>query len=142
MSNSADGENGILNYDVLFLVEVSREQQRVKLLTQKNEMDEKYSRVLLTTPVDTCKIHKGVQTNIFTKIVMENFIDALNVNFTCPFRKGLFFKVTNCTFTDKFLPPFPVEMKFKVELELFGKIKGKKGWTFLYSQTYFGRFKK
>lgn len=140
--NSSDGENSILNYDVIFLIEVIREQQRLKVFIPQDKNDRIYTKLYLSTPIDTCKIHKGNRVTLFTKVMFENFMTNLNVPYTCPFPKNSHHQMRNCTLTDNFLPPIPVEQKFKVELDIYGIVGKKKKWTYLYGTEFYGRCRK
>lgn len=131
----------ILNYEVTFLEEVLREQQRIKISGPKDNSDQNLSRLMFSTTVDTCNVSKGVLSNFVTKMMPQNILKIFNSNYTCPFPKNSKHKLVNCTITDKFIPPLP-ETKFKFEIDLYGKIRGKKRWTYLYSAKAFGSFKK
>jgi Protein of unknown function (DUF1091) len=141
-NNTADGESTSLSFVLQFFVEVVREQQRIKLSFCKDESDQNYSQLLLSTPVDTCKISQGVQSNFIMKIYQENFMKTSNSPFVCPFKKNSVLKLTDCLITDKFIPPIFGKKRFKYESNFYGIIKGKKGWTFLHSIVLYGRYGK
>lgn len=140
LTNNRDAT--ILNYNVTFFVDILQEQLRVKIYKQRDENDRLFSLLMFNTPVDTCKVGKGVQATFFSKMIAENLVGSLNVNYTCPFKKYTPHIATDLLITDKFLPPMPIEQEFKAEIKVFGIIKEKKGWTFLYDQVYIGTFKK
>lgn len=67
---------------------------------------------------------------------------SFNNDYVCPFKKNSLHKLTNCSITDKNFPLLTAEMKFKIESKLYGMIKGKRGWTYLYEFQAFARFKR
>jgi Protein of unknown function (DUF1091) len=140
--NTPDGEASVLNYDVFFHVDILREQQRMNFFTPIDENDKDYSKLVMSTPIDSCKLSKGVQTQLFSKVLLENHKRSHNIPYTCPFLKNVHLTLTNCTLTDTFLPPMQNEFKFKVLINFYGKLKGKKGWTFTYGLKTFGRYRK
>lgn len=140
--NTSDGEGSLLSFDVEFLVEVLREQLRLKMFTPRDESDQEYTKLYMSTPIDTCKVHTGVRTTLLMKVVFENFMKSVNSDYTCPFAKNSHIKLTNCTLTDNLLPPIPNEQKFKIEIDYYGIIKGKKGWTYMYGTKTYGRCRK
>jgi Protein of unknown function (DUF1091) len=85
---------------------------------------------------------KGVRASPFTKTLMENFDTAGSKNFGCPYKTNQNYKITNLTCSDKFLPPLPVELVFRFKTTIKGLVKGKRGWTPLYSIEMFGKVKK
>jgi hypothetical protein len=141
-NNTPDGEAVKLSSVTKFFVEILREQQRIKLTVCKDEADTDYSLHVLSTPVDSCKISKGVKTNILTKVLHENFKLSFDDSLTCPFKKNSVLRLDDCLITDTFLPPMLVEKRFRYEGKFFGIIKGKKGWTYLYTIVLHGRYKK
>jgi Protein of unknown function (DUF1091) len=141
-NNTSDSESTSLNFVLQFFVEVVREQQRIKLSFCKDESDQNYSQLVLSTPVDTCKISKGVQSNIIMRAFSENILKSSNDNFTCPFKKNSVHSLADCLITDSFFPSMFIEKRFKFEANFYGIIKEKKGWTFLHSMVVYGRFKK
>lgn len=142
VSNSSDGESGILNFDVVFLKEILREQLRIKVYTQGDTKDKRYSHLLLSTPIETCKLNKGIFTTIVQRVVMENYFNSLNNNLTCPFAKNSHHKLTNCKITDHLIPPLSTEKLFKYETSSYGMLRGQRGWKNLYYFEIYGRVKK
>lgn len=142
VSTSTDGEAGILDFDVIFLEEVLREQLRIKITIPIDENDKNFSQVVLSTRIEFCKSVNGVFTTIFSRIVMENCYNSLNNNLTCPYPQNSHFKLRNCRITDKYLPPIAKEKQFKVEGNIFGMIKGRKVWKIIYKYEIYGRVKK
>lgn len=142
VNNTADGKSGLIHADVRFLIEITKEQQRVKIYAQVNENDTKLSHLVVSTPLDSCRMFKGVQMTFFSRVMMENFLKSLDSNISCPFKKESHFHLRNQMYSDNLLPPTTFEKHFKYEGEFFGMIPGKKGWNFLYSLNVFGRYKK
>jgi Protein of unknown function (DUF1091) len=141
-NNTPDGEAVKLSFDLKWFVEVIQEQQRIKLTVCKDEKDTNYSLLIASTPVDSCKVAKGVRSNLLMKVLHENFMGSYNDNFTCPFKKDSVYKLTDCLITDAYLPPMLEEKRFRYEGKFYGIIKGKKGWTYLYTTVIYGRYKK
>ena len=137
-----DRESTILNYNVTFLVDIIEEQMRVKLSRKRDANDEKYSMVVFATPINSCKIIKGVYATFFTRMLVENLFKSINTNYTCPFKKNSTHVYTDFKITDSFCPPMPIEASFKLEMKMFGRIKERKGWTHTYDILGFGTFKK
>jgi hypothetical protein len=73
-----------------------------------------------------CKIYEGMQSTLFSKLVMENFESSLSMNVTSPYSKNTIVKLTNCSITEKFLPPMAIERRVKLEVESLGTMKGKR----------------
>lgn len=119
-----------------------REQLRIKILYAIDKNDNKYSQTFLSTPLDMCKIYEGMRSTLFSKLVMENFESSLSMKVTCPYTKNTTAKLTNCSITDKFLPPMAVEKRVKLEVESLGIVKGRSGFVNLYSFELFIRYKK
>lgn len=140
ISSTSDGESGVVNLDQFYYQDILRGQQRIQISINKDDNDGNYSRILFKSPVDTCKLFIG--TSFFTRALMENVKKSVNRNFTCPYGKNVWYSVTNLTITDKFIPPMPVEKKFKLESKTFGMIKEKKGWAYLFDFVLYGRYKK
>lgn len=125
----------------MFLVDVLKEQQRVKI-TMATSKDDNYSREFLNTKIDTCRIAKGVMTSMFTRALMESFAESSSFNYTCPFLKNIPIEVKNHIITDKFFPPMPFEQRLKIDFSIYGFLKERKGWTYIYNATIYLRFKK
>jgi Protein of unknown function (DUF1091) len=142
ITNTSDGEGFIFDQDIVFLEEVKSQLQTIDIKVPEHENDRQYLKTMYSTSMDCCKIFKGIRANPVMKIFMENFDESASKNFGCPFKKNQLYKVTNLTCTDKFLPPIPVEILFKYETTIKGLIKGRRGWTPLYSLEFFGRVKK
>lgn len=47
------------------------------------------------------------------------------------------YKVVDCEIRDTFLPPMAIEKRFKVDLEVLGTVKDKKGWLTLYTSVLY-----
>ena len=137
-----DRESTILNYNVTFLVDVIEEQMRVKLSKKKDAHDEKYSLLVFTTPINSCKIIKGVYATFFVRMLVENLFKSINTNYSCPFKKDVTYAFTDYIITDSFCPPMQIEALFKLEIKMFGRIKDRKGWTHTYDILGFGTYKK
>jgi Protein of unknown function (DUF1091) len=142
VNNTADGEAGILNYWIIYSKTVLREVWKLNVKFAKDERDDKYSQLFLSTPISTCKIYEGMQATVFTRVVMENYYKSLNFNLTCPFQKDTLMTLTNCKITDKFIPTTLGEKRVKVEIETSGIIEGMKGMKRLISIELFLRIKK
>ena len=137
-----DREATILNYNVTFLTDILTEQLRVKVSLKRDDNDDKFLMVVLNTPINSCKISKGVLATFFTRVLAENLFKSINHEHTCPFKKNDPHIFTDFAITDKFLPSSIIERKFKIEVKIFGIIKERKGWTYLYETLAFGTYKK
>lgn len=143
VGTTEDGNSGLFNFDLFYLDDVIKQQIRYKLSLAANSEDDKYSLLFLATTVDVCKIDGGVQTNIITRIVMENFLKSANFKrYKCPFIKNFWYTVKNCVITDHFIPPMLFEKKFMLEAKIYGMFQKQKGWKYTFKITIFGRFKK
>lgn len=142
LKNTTDGSGIVFNQDVFFLREVKSTQQWIQLSIPENANDRQFSKVTYSTMMDCCKLLKGTRSNYYGKIFMENFATSAGQDFGCPFKTNHNYKITNLTCTDTFLPPVPLELLFKFETKLSGRIKGLKGWTPLYSFEIYGKMKK
>lgn len=142
ISNNLGAGTAVLDMDTTFFVESKRHQFRILLTLMANETDYSYSQPVLSTTIDYCKFLEGRQTNIVFRMLGEVHFKAVNEPYFCPFKKNLHIKTNNQTFSDSFLPPFPVEKLFKFVLRVFGTFKERRGFVFLYGFELFGRFKK
>lgn len=57
------------------------------------------------------------------------------------FLKNVHYKLTNYTVHDDFIPS-PTEMKFRLTADVYGKVKARKSWTYIYEVKGYGRYKK
>ena len=137
-----DREATILNYNVTFLTDILNEQQRIKLSVNKDDSDDKFSLVVFSTPINSCKISKGVVATFFSRVLTENLFKSITHEYTCPFKKNDPHIYSDFVITDKFIPPSITERKFKLEIKLFGIIRERKGWTYLYETVAYGTYKK
>lgn len=142
ISNTPDGQAGVLNFRLNYLVAVRKEQLRVKIYLQENQLDSEYSREVFATPIDYCKILEGAKFTVLFKAMGENFESAKQGNYSCPYAKNLTIIAINYIVTDKFFPPMPTEIRFKFVYQSLGLIEGRKSWTDMYAIAIFGRYKK
>lgn len=133
---------GLFNYDVMFFYKVRRERQQLLVTTPIDEKDESYSRVLLQTAFDSCKVAAGTLPTIINRMTMQNHNAAMNRNYSCPFPKNVHIRLINNTFTDTLLPFLPDEKRFRIQTNFSGVLEGKKGMVKLYTVDLFGRYKK
>lgn len=75
-------------------------------------------------------------------MIMASIKKAKNTFRVCPFLKNSTFSMMNHVFTDDLLPPMPFDQKFRVQNNVYGVIKGGKGWEYLYSYVFFAHYKK
>lgn len=139
---SDDGQSTIINCNSTFFVDLLQVQQRTNATLKRDPLDEKYSVQVLATTIDTCKLGKGVQTTFLQKTYMATFAQSANFKIVCPFPKNQQIIISNLSLTDALLPPMPIEKKFKVRTKTFAKIIGKKGWTFIFENIWYGSYKK
>jgi hypothetical protein len=140
--NDPDGQTFSFSFAALIKTEILQQQDRIKISTMANENDEQFSFNYLTTSVNFCRFLKGVNGNAFTRVIAENYFQSLQQNLSCPMAKNLKIEVINCTVTDKFMPPMPVETSYKFSDDVVGKIKGTKGWVNMYSYDVYFHYKK
>lgn len=140
--NNPDGESFFFNQEITYKQDMFGEQQRVEVSAPGFTGDENYTRVLFATNLDSCKLVKGIWASVYSKVVMENLEKAFETKYSCDRIKNHLYKVTNCTCTDNFLPPMPVELKFKLALQFFYFIRGEKKKIPTYTVEFFGRWKK
>lgn len=142
VGHTEDLKAATLSFNISYVNDIIRERLKVNISTPAFEGDDDYSSTLLSTPVETCKISQGIIASYFTKVFMENFYQALNANYTCPFKKDFNYQLTNCVMTDKFLPPTPYQILFKVSVHVFGMIQMKTKLQKLYAFEIYGRVRK
>jgi len=142
VGTTSDQEAGVVNYEIMFFEEIIREQHRIKLSIKLQKEDEQYSQVMLSTSLDYCKLLTGVQGSFFSKILLKFHLKDNLANYSCPMPKYFHLKFTNSVFTDEFLPPTLGEKGFRVVDNVFGIVKGLKGWKNLYSYELTGRARK
>jgi Protein of unknown function (DUF1091) len=140
--NTPDGQSGVFNQEMKYIKDMDGEQARVKVSIQANPADSQYKHVMFATTIDVCKLFKGVRASPVAKVMMENYEKSFNADLTCKRYKDRVYEVTNCTCSDKFLPPMPVEMKFKFSYALFSSVVGKKALVPVWTFDIFGRMKK
>lgn len=90
---------------------------------------------------NACKLRQGAKMrDNFLMLLLKK--DAKTLDDLCPLRKGLKINGYNETFSDSYFPPTPTEVIGRSHKEVFGKIKGLKKWTKLYTQDVYFRIKK
>jgi Protein of unknown function (DUF1091) len=140
--NTPDGQSGVFNQEIKYANNMTGEQARVKVSIQANQADSQYSHEVYATTMNVCKLFKGVRASSFANVMMENYEKSLNADLSCSRYKDRVYKVTNCTCTDKFLPPMPFEVKFKFTHTVSSYIVGTKTLVPLWTYDIFGRYKK
>lgn len=134
----------IFSLEMMFFRTVLREQQRLEVSIATDGIDNKYSQTVFKTTIDACRISKGLQTNIFTRMVLPDFIKktSSDIAYACPYPKDVWIRRFNCSVTDQLLPPMLIEKRFKFHSRLYGMFQGIRSWTFIYEVTAYGRYKK
>jgi hypothetical protein len=59
----------------------------VSVMLQKDDKDEKYEREFLKTVVNFAKVVRGINTNMVTKALMDNFFSSADFEPTFPFKR-------------------------------------------------------
>lgn len=142
MFNTPDGQSGVINQEIKYANNMTGEQARVKVSIQANSGDSEYSHEVFATTMNICKLFKGVRASPVAKVMMENYEKSFNADLSCNRYKDRVYEVTNCTCTDKFLPPMPFEVKFKFTHAVFSYIVGKKSLISVWTYDIFGRYRK
>jgi hypothetical protein len=140
--NSTDLENGLMTLDVRYGVEIVREQQRYKVFVKSDAKDSEGTHAVFSTNIDTCAMAKGVWTTGLHRVIMQNFIDSLQTNYSCPFPANSRIFALNFTITDKYFPPLTDETFLRAENNVYGMLRGQKKWTHLYLMNLYMRVKK
>lgn len=117
-------------------------QARFKVTIKKDPTAEKYSITVFETSTNPCRMGKGVRPSIYDRVFMQSFEQSSKIKIACPVRKNQRLVLNNLTLTDELLPPMPIEKKFKLHSYLYGKIKEKRGWTYIADTCWYGSYKK
>lgn len=134
IANTPDGERGLYSEEIDFLDEVTD-------LEQMDPSDKKISQQVLAYKINACKMFAGQEKkdNSLFKYFRTN---GYKSNYTCPFKKGMNIHLYNMTNDDIFFPPIHIEVRGRFHKEVYGKLKGMKKWSKLFTQDAFFRVKK
>lgn len=98
-----------------------------------------YSRVLLDTSLDLCRVKSFLRSNILIKTIFTNVLDCLEIEkIKCPYKKGLI-HLENCKLSSLIVPETNDDVKFKFVLGTTGKLKSNK-WIPIYRIEVFGYY--
>lgn len=143
VSTTPDRQNGIINTATVYFLVIYSEQFRIKVYIQETYKDTNYSRMLFQSAADGCRIAEGSVAVVFFKAVIEPMLKLANFKIAkCPFKANFTYLIPNLTISDTFLPPAPFGMKFKINFEMFGKVKEFKEMINFYNWTIYGKYKK
>jgi Protein of unknown function (DUF1091) len=117
-------------------------EERLNLYKAGDESDKKLSLLWMSFNFNFCKFIEGSAKNIFTRIVADNFFNSLSSNYSCPIIKGTKRSLKDLMITDNLLPPFPQEMKMRLEYQSFAKIKNEKKFRIMHKENYYVSVKK
>lgn len=141
--STKDGTGTIINSALSYFVELLAEVTKVNIYAQTDELDYQYSKLVLETKIETCnKSSKAHRANVITSMLVDFLFNSVDVDYSCPLKKGFKRTITNRVITDNLLPAFNVEQKFKVKSRVFSKIREKKGYINTFNYTIYGRIKK
>lgn len=139
---SADGERSYISQNITFLVDILDERQTITVTAKNDKKDDKYSLKVLKTAVTTSKISTGVMPTIVNRIFMANFAKSGKFNVSGSYPKNTPMIIEDMLIEDTLLPPVLKERQFKIHTRFFSKIRGRKGYPFIYETFLFGRLKK
>lgn len=139
---SADGERSFTSQNVTFLVDIFDEKHITILTVKRDEKDDNYSLTVFRSPVTNCILAKGVLSTIVDRMFFANFAQSSRFNVSCSYPKNTPLIIDDLPIDDHLLPPMVTEKQFKLHTKFFAKVKGRKGYSFTYESTVYGRFKK
>jgi hypothetical protein len=107
---------------------------------QKDERDKNYEIKILESTVSTCRMNEGNRGNFLVKMLMDDFNQYFDFNFTCPFPKQKF-GCYNFVPNAKFLPPilFGRTIGFLLIVKFDGKLLDSKKTVWLFSYKIMGK---
>jgi Protein of unknown function (DUF1091) len=138
--NTSDGEAFSFSFETEIMAEMIDEQHRLEIMIADDTG--KYTQTFVSTTVNYCRFLKGVVTNTFVRVIAENFFQSLNQNYSCPYSRGTKVVVKDCVCPDTYFPLIFTEKQMKITDNVFGKVKGRKGWINVFSLELFIRFKR
>lgn len=143
LKNTKDGKAIVINSTLSYFVELLAEVTKVNILVQNDDQDFQYSNQLLETKINTCNTSsKGQRASLFAGMFTDYILKAVDVKYSCPFKKNFKRAISNQIITDVWLPAIPVEQKFKLKFRVFSRIKERKGYINTFNCTIYGRIKK
>lgn len=101
-----------------------------------------YTRTLLDTTIDFCKVNSLLRSSPLIKSFLTNLLDCLEVGkIKCPYKKGLL-RATNCKLSSFSVPEIPGggDCKFKIIMASTVKLPTNK-WVQLYRIEIYGIYK-
>lgn len=119
---------------------VLEEDIRVKLYDAEGEYDFEIKHFMATFSLNTCGLLRGIKKNYIARIVGAEYLRSMSQNYSCPLKKGLQVSRTAMKFTDEIFPK--IDIRFKLEFDGFGRLKGQKKFTKMYSSSIYGKIKK
>jgi Protein of unknown function (DUF1091) len=117
-------------------------EERVKLFRAADDQDYDVSHYIFGFTMSYCRFSEMAERNIVVRMMAENFLSSINANFSCPIKKGTTLVLNNMLVTDKFLPPMPIEQRFRLEFGGYGKHTGQKKFGRFYKVDYYLKVKK
>ena len=136
--NTADNESGLLSLTSYFIQSVTEVENRMKLFRSEDENDREVRLFFGSYTLNVCKIAYEARKNFLYRLIGESMKSAV----VCPIEKGTRVGVEDAMFTDTFLPPIPIESKFRLENKVYAKLKGQKKFTKIHSCHYYVSIKK
>lgn len=140
VTNTPDGQNGVIVEKSEFLNEVTETEDRYSVFKQAHLTDRNISQQIFAFKFNACKMLGGQdkRANILLLTLKKGGYKGV----TCPFKKGLKYNSGNSIYDDSFFPPMHIEAKGRVHKEVYGRVKGMRKWTKLYTQDTFVTVKK
>jgi hypothetical protein len=136
-SNTPDGKKGIFGFESRQSVTFVKEKARFDLRHSLDEYDVGYSKQVIATTVDLCKLYAGLNTK-FIRVAFQDLLKNLSTKLACPVPKGTVVRLENATFDERAFPTNPDEHRLKLRVDVSGVAKKQRGWMSMWSiEVYF-----
>jgi hypothetical protein len=140
VKNSPDKQFGLLTSFCIIKETLLEEDLRIKLFRAETEYDFEVKHFMASFSINTCGLFRGVQKSYMAKLIGEDYLRSMGQNMSCPMKKGLEIFMNETKFSDEVLPP--LDIRFRVEIDSFGKVNGRKKFTKMFSLGLYGSVKK
>ncbi|CAO1419949.1 unnamed protein product [Diamesa serratosioi] len=99
-----------------------------------------YTRALMDTSLDLCKVGNFLRASPLVKIVLTNVLDCLEIEkIKCPYKKGII-RLENCKLSSLSVPETNEDCRFKFVFATTGKLRSKK-WIPIYRIEMYGLYR-
>jgi hypothetical protein len=140
--NTPDGEKAVVGFNVTYLHVLLKHKVKLEIYSPADEKDKTFSKHLLEFTVDMCKFYNGIKLPSIVKLLMQNYLEELNMNLSCPIPKNLPIILANTTYDDHFLQASPKEQKFMIKFWSTALVKKKSNWVNLVTSVIKFRYRK